>query len=292
MDVEKTIEELKTATGWQHISFKSGYFVIQMTMKDMRVIKGLKRANECLYLDFPSFSQLPLCFLVGVSGIVHQYWTRNGMLHRTGGRPSYVSFDPDNERIIRRWHWNGVLHRTDGPAKEMIKKFAIEDATGFEGFQLETWDYMSLEWYHEGFPAKFPWITKVEMENGRRLRDCKTHNIHSPREDIAAFVTEKANFEWHVTQDPGDFRPLEAEFLDLNERYDQGAFVDRSCSMADFTWKRGSTTLDHKDVTRFNEELKDGELLPMLDLWGQFYADAATEVLLLTEFGRIGKDGE
>ncbi len=291
MNVDQIVAELKTATGWQNIAFKDQSFVFDLDIQDIRVVKGLKQGNDSLYLDFDSFAELPISFFVQVGDIVHQYWTRGKHLHRGDGRPSYVAFDPGNERIIRRWHWHGMLHRIDGPAKEMIKGFHIDkvELEGMDHVARESWKHMQLEWYREGLPAEYPCVRRVKLEEGHRFRNRRSNQIDSPRSDLAAFYTERMEAEWSVTKSDA-FHPVSGEFLDLTERYDDGKFVDRDCSMIDIAWARGDSVIEHKEVTHFNEELRDGELLSLLNLWGDFYTAGDTEFLLLTEFDRIGRD--
>lgn len=288
--IAEIIIELKSATGWQNIKFKNGYFVFDLTLPDIRVIKGMKNGNDCLFLDYDAFKELPLAFVVRVGETVHQYWTRNRVLHRTEGRPAYVSFDPNQQRIIRRWHWNGILHRDDGPSKEMLKGFISEEVEGLDGFARESWEYMELEWYQEGFPAQFPWVSKAVVDAGHRFRDVRTGKIHSPRPDLTAWTSERTEYTWVARGGYDGFYPDSAEILDLSERYDQGKFVDRAASMADFSWKRDTTELDFNKMTKYNEELKEGELFSAIDLWGKLFDTAETEFLLLTEFERIGSD--
>lgn len=289
-EIDRIIAEIKTATGWQKVFYKNEYFILEFPLNEMRVIKGLKQGNNTVYLDFESFAELPISFIVNVDEITHQYWTLGGRLHRVGGKPAYVSVDNIKDRVIRRWYWNGLLHRTNGPAKEMISGYMVGDIDGMDGYYQEKWSYMVLEWYQEGFSASFPFINEVELETGTRTRDSKTHKIHSPRPDLHAFYTERANFRWKSGAVGSDFRPMTAEILDLSETYEQGELKERGCSLVDFSWQSGDKTIAAADITKFNEEFRDGELLSLINLWGSFYTDTSTEFLVLSEFGRIGTD--
>jgi hypothetical protein len=284
--IESIVEELKIATGWKDISYVGESFVINLDINDMRCIKGLKQGNGCLYLEFEDFRDLPVSFVVTVGNTVHQYWTLGRQLHRTGDRPAYVAYEPDKDRIIRRWFWNGLKHRVAGPAREMIKGYTVADIEGIDGFYQESWEYMSMEWFQEGFSSKFPYCSEATIERGQRIKNKETNRIQSPRGDLSAYTAERCEFIWDTRAPQAEFKPTSAEILELSEVYDEEGFKSRTCTMCDFNWRRGSTDFFAADHTAFNEEFK-GELFSIVDLWGKFYKDEEAEFLVISEFNRI-----
>ena len=287
--IDTIVEELKVATGWKDISYVGDSFVLNLDIKEMRCIKGLKQGNDCLHLEFEDFTTLPVSFVVTVGNTVHQYWTLGRQLHRTGDRPAYIAYEPDNDRIVRRWYWNGLKHRVAGPAQEMIKGYKITDIEGISGFYQESWEYMSLAWFQEGFPSKFPYCSEATIETGQRIKNKETNRIHSPRSDLAAYTAERCEFIWDTYTGHDEFRPTSAEIIDLHEGYDDGKLTARECGVADFNWRRGSTDFLAGDYTSFNEEFKR-ELFSIVDLWGKFYEDEEAEFLVISEFNRITGD--
>jgi hypothetical protein len=284
------INELKIATGWKDISYVGDSFVIQLNIQEMRCIKGLKQGNECVHLEFEDFKHLPISFVVTVDKTVHQYWTLGRQLHRIKDRPAYVSYDPTKDRIMRRWYWNGLKHRTTGPAQEMIKSYAVVDIEGMPNYYQESWEYMSLFWFREGFPAKFPYCSEATIENGIRIRNKETGKIDSPRGDLSAFTSEQCSFIWdsHASK---AFRPTDVNIYDLSEIYDDGVLKDRSCSTCDFSWKHGDSNFKANEHTKFNEEFKTS-LLSVIDLWGEFYREDGDEFIVISEFNRITGDSQ
>ena len=287
--VDTTVRELKIATGWENINYVGDSFVIKLGIQEMRCVKGLKQGNDCLHLEIEDFRDLPISFVVTAGDTVHQYWTLGRQLHRTNDRPAYVAYDPGNDRIIRRWYWNGLKHRVTGPAQEMIKNYKVTDVEGMNDFYQESWEYMSLAWYQEGFPAKFPYCSEATIETGQRIKDKSTNRIQSPRADLAAYTAERCEFIWDSRTSQDAFRPTSAEIIDLPEGYDNGKLTTRECGVADFNWKRGDTDFPADEHTSFNEEFKR-ELFSIIDLWGKFYKDEEAEFLVISEFNRITGD--
>lgn len=290
-EVERTVEELKTATGWPNIQYVDSSYVLTFDIKDMRRIKGLKQGKETLYLQFDTFNHLPISFVVKFDRTVHQYWTLGGQLHRPHARPAYISYDPDKDRIIRRWYWHGILHRMGGPAKEMIQGHEVKDMAGFDDYYRESWKTMQISWYREGLACSFPYPTEAIIKGGSRIRNRKTHRVESPRDDLSAASHTEVEIEWQNPKPGSMFWPKVATFADLSEWYLGGVFKSRCAMWCDITWMQGATEHKADQMTRFNEEFRDGELISAVDLWGEFY-DEEGEFLLLTEFERIGKDPE
>jgi hypothetical protein len=299
-DPDKIVNELKVATGCQEISYVNGSYVIGFDIKDMQAVKGLIQGQDCFSLGFSAFDNLPLSFYVRTGNnhnktTTYQYWTVNGRLHRADGKPAYVSYDEDEDRIIRRWFWNGLLHRIDGPAKEMIKGFRISElGLDWKNYQKENWDLMTLEWWKEGFQCKFPDPRDATIESGWRTRNKKSKNIESPRKDLGAWGADLMNITWGCPYNDkmlDMFVPNTLEMSDVLERYQDGVFHDRTCSRADFRWIRNGAIIDNP-LTKFNEAVKE-HLISDLGLWkGPFYPTSEVEFLLLAEYERVGKDAE
>ncbi len=297
-DTDKIVNELKVATGCQEISYVNGSYLISFNSKNMQTIKGLIQGQDCFALGFSVFDNFPLSFyftseqrLGNIS--THQYWTVNGRMHRTGGKPAYVSYDEYNDRIIRRWYWNGLLHRVDGPAKEMIKGFRISELElAWTDYQKENWDLMTLEWWKEGFQCKFPDPREATIENGWRTRHKKTKLIEAPEVDLGGWGADHVNMAWTATDKsttPDMFVPFKLEMTDVLERYQDGEFLDRTCSRSDFEWIRHGRLISD-ELTKFNEAVKKN-LISDLGLWqGPFYPSSEIEFLLLAEYERVGKD--
>lgn len=292
MDVDVILADLKLATGWQKITWNGEYFVFVLNIQDMRVIKGLKQGYNCLYLNFESFTQLPISFVVRVNNTIHQYWVIGNNLHRTNDRPAYAAYNADQQRVCRRWHWNGLLHRENGPAKELIKGYTVVDLDGFDGYLQESWSFKNIEWFQEGFPCVFPCITSAELSSGTKITNKKTGLLHSPRPDLISFWTDGTTLVWDSAKDTKEFRPTSGRTHALAEVYDNGNMVRRECGDIDFNWAQGASEFRASDYTNFNNELINGELFSMLNLWGDLYQDDAIEVMLLTEFNRIGMDSK
>ncbi len=298
IDTDEVVNALKTATGWQRISYVDGSYVIGFKHMDMQTIKGLDQGQGCFKLNFTAFENLPLSFHITSSkqqGNVstYQYWTVNGRMHRIDGKPSYISFDEKNDRIIRRWHWNGLLHRVNGPAKEMIKGFRItDDIDGYDGYLKEDWNLMTLEWWKEGFQCKFPDPQEATIETGWRFRNKKTKKIESPRADLSAWGADLVTMRWDSSsksEKPDMFIPYTLEIDDLIEWYQDGVMKDRTCSRADFQWLRNGR-VENNTLTKFNEAIRTS-LIADLGIWqGPFYPSSEVEFLLLAEYERVGKD--
>jgi hypothetical protein len=299
-NTDEIVNELKIATGWQKISYVNGSYVIGFTLGDMQTIKGLDQGQGCFVLNFPAFENLPLSFHVTSlkqkgNVTTYQYWTINGRMHRADGKPSYVSYDEENDRIIRRWHWNGLLHRVDGPAKEMIKGFRFtDDLDGYNNHIKEDWNLMTLEWWKEGFQCKFPDPQEATIEAGWRLRNKKTGKIDSPRADLSAWGSDYVTMRWDTsTKDEATdmFVPLAVEIDDLIEWYQDGVLKDRTCARSDFQWVRNGRVINDT-LTKFDEAIRTS-LIADLGIWqGPFYPSSEVEFLMLSEYERVGKDTE
>ena len=299
-DAQKTVDELKLATGWQEISYVNGSYVIGFELMKMQTIKGLIHGQDCFALSFSAFDNLPLSFYVRVEEMdgkvaTHQYWTVNGRMHRTDGKPAYVSYFETEDRIIRRWYWNGLLHRTDGPAKEMIVGFRISELGDlWKDYQKEEWSRMTLEWWKEGFQCKFPDPQEATIEEGWRTRNKKTKLIESPSDDVGGWGADRMNILWDAPYDDkmvDMFVPHKLEMTDVVERYQGGKFLDRTSSEVDFEWLRHGVVVSNK-LTQFNEAVRE-HLISDLGLWqGPFYPTSEIEFLLLAEYERVGKDSE
>ncbi len=288
MDANKIVEELQIATGWKDISLVGASIVFRLDIQDMKCITGLKQGSDCLYLEFEEFKQIPISFLVTQGDTVHQYWTIGDRLHRTNDLPAYVAYDPDKDRIIRRWYWNGLKHRTTGPAQEMTKGFKVVDIDGLGNFYQETWDYMTLEWYQEGFASRFPYCAKATLEEGQRIKNKTTNHVQSPRKDIPALVVVDCILEWDNFNPSQEFRPVSATIRELRELNDGEQVTGRECSQCDFTWQQGSDVFKAVDHKEFNEVVKN-DFISLIDLWGPFYKEEDTEFILITEFNRINE---
>jgi hypothetical protein len=287
MDANQVVEDMQIATGWQNISLVNDTIVLKLNLDEMKLIKGLKQSNDCLYLDYDDFMDYPISFLVTTGNTAFQYWTLRRRLHRINDLPAYVSYDPDQDRIIRRWYWNGLKHRITGPAQEMTTGFKVSDLAGFSNFYQETWDSITLEWYKEGFPSSFPFCAKATMTGGQRIKNKTTNCIQSPRDDLAALTAETCEMNWDVFKLSNEFRPVSASITDLHEIYDkEGSITRRDCLECEFTWKRGTEVFKAEDHPEFNELFKD-DLISLVDLWGPFYKDDSTEFVVITEFDRV-----
>lgn len=287
MDANQIISDLQIATGWKWISLVNDTIVLKFTLDEMKCIKGIKQGNDCLYIEYPEFKDIPLSFLVTVQDTVHQYWVLGSRLHRTNDLPAYVSYDPNEDRIIRRWYWNGLKHRTTGPAQEMTKGFKVEDLAGFPNFYQESWDYMTLDWFQEGFASRFPYCATAVLNDGQRIKNKKTNRVQSPRSDLPALIVESAELTWDNFKPSDQFRPVSASLAEFRESHDnEGLITSRECSRCDFTWKRGTDVYEASEHTAFNEEFK-GTLFALIDLWGPFYSDDSTEFLVISEFERM-----
>lgn len=287
MDANQIITDLQIATGWKDISLVNNTIVLRFTLEQMRCVKGIKQGNDCLYIEYPEFRDIPLSFLVTSHDVVHQYWVLGSRLHRANDLPAYVSFNPKEDRILRRWYWNGLKHRTTGPALEMTEGFKVDDLAGFPDFYQESWKYMNLEWFQEGFASRFPYCAEATLNDGQRIKNKKTNRVQSPRSDLPALTAESCSMSWDNFKPSNEFRPVTASMDEFREMHDQeGVITSRECLRCDFTWKRGPDVFNANDHEAFNEEFKDG-LLSMVDLWGPFYQDDSTEFLVISEFDRI-----
>ena len=287
MDANQIITDLQIATGWKHISLVNGTIVIKFDISEKKLVKGLKEGNDCLYLEYPEYKDIPLSFFVTSQETVFQYWVIGSRLHRTNDLPAYVSYNPIDDRIIRRWYWNGLKHRVVGPAQELTEGFKVEDLAGFSNFYQESWDHMTLEWYQEGFASRFPYCATATLNDGHRTKSKKTNRVQSPRSDLPALFAESCEMSWDNFKPSNEFRPVIASMDEFRELHDdEGVITKRECSRCDFTWKRGDDIFNANDHTAFNEEFK-GYLLSKVDLWGPFYQDDSTEFLVISEFDRI-----
>lgn len=287
MDANQIITDLQIATGWDKISLVNGTIVIKFALNEMRCVKGVKQGNDCLYIEYPEFRDIPLSFLVTSQDTVHQYWVLGTRLHRTNDLPAYVSFNPTEDRIIRRWYWNGLKHRTTGPAQEMTVGFKVEDLAGFSNFYQESWKHMHLDWFQEGFASRFPYCAHAVMEDGHRTKNKMTNRVQSPRDDLPALFVEDCKLTWDNFNPSDEFRPVSATLEDFSESYDaEGVITSRECVRCDFTWQRNKDIFKAEDHEAFNEEFKKS-LFPKIDLWGPFYKNDSTEFLVISEFERM-----
>lgn len=287
MDANDIIEDMKIATGWHDISFVNDTIVLRCKLSEKSVIKGLRQNSECFFLEFEDYADIPLSFLITQGDVAHQYWTLRERLHRGNDLPAYVSYDPEGDRIIRKWYWNGLKHRTTGPAREVLKGFKVNELQGFSDFYQETWELLHLDWFIEGLPSGFPYCADAKMEGGQRIRSKATNKIQSPRDDLPALIVDECTMNWDTFKPNSEFRPVSASISELREIYDrEGKITNRECSRCDFTWRRGSDIFKAEDHTAFNELFKD-ELISMVDLWGPFYKTDSTEFIVITEFDRM-----
>ena len=63
-NTDEVVNALKTATGWQKISYVNDSYVIGFKLMDMQTIKGLVQGQGCFALNFNAFENLPLSFHV------------------------------------------------------------------------------------------------------------------------------------------------------------------------------------------------------------------------------------
>lgn len=286
---DRIVQELKAATGWNNIRFVEDSYVISFTSNDTPFIKGLKSGNHNFYLEFESFSHLQLSFFVSVDNTTHQHWTVDSTLHRRGGRPAYVLIDGKNGRVIRRWYWHGLLHRTDGPAKETIKGFSVNEGTtiGSDHHLIESWNHMHCEWYTEGLKAPYPSPHECHITDGWRIRKKTTKKLDSPSEDLSALGGNSAVFSWYSTTKKGmrdRFLPSRAEFAQFNEHYKNGEYVSRNASEMDITWMHGERLIT---LINLNAMIHD-EMISELGLWqAPFFTKDDMEFIILSEYSRL-----
>jgi len=282
------VREIKFATGHSNVSFVGDSYVLAFEIKQAKLIKGLRMCKDAFSLDFESFENLPISFLVSIGDAAHQYWTVNRRLHRAGGRPSYVAYDPKTNRGIRRWHWNGMLHRTNGPAKEMITGFKVETVLPtMDHHYKESWDSMNYEWWTEGMSAKYPYPQCCTISNGWRIKRKSDKRLDSPREDLASFGMSMLDMRWDISnhEDTDTILPMHLEAGDLVEWFRADEYLDRTAAFVDITWSRGGKKLG--DLSQLNEVVSE-RLIKDLGLWNApFYKDEEVEFLVLSEYNRL-----
>ena len=196
--MDKFVDKIKTATGWERVAKVNDSYVLSFDMSDIPVIKGLitDLAAETFYLDFEEFTTLPVSFIVDIGGSHNQYWTVNRRLHRTDGRPAYISYDEAQSVVVKRWYWNGLLHRTDGPARETINNYSREDLDKFPNHYKESWSGMILEWWQEGLQSYYESPCKAEIYGGWRYRKTKNNALDNFDKDSPAFGANTVRISW------------------------------------------------------------------------------------------------
>ena len=163
MDSKKVIDDLTLATGWKDIHYtkkkdeSEGTFVFSFPVTDFRFIKGLRSSGveKSIFLDFPSFNDLNLSFLVYQphdQNDITQYWTRNRRLHRINDQPAFirhrVADDIKGAYVMREWYWWGMLHRELGPARETYRDYRCIYPDDTPYHYSVGWSNLKLEWMY------------------------------------------------------------------------------------------------------------------------------------------------
>lgn len=298
---DPVLEEIKTATGWNHVVKKDSGYVITFQESDACQIKGLSKNDTTFYLTFESLSAIPICFHIIRHGRHFQYWTLNDQLHRSNDKPAYIMYDQEGKRYHRRWYWHGLMHRIGGPAEESVQGYNADDAT-YSSHLKEEFKHMEMEWWTEGIRNNgangIPiWAS---AEDGWRCKNKATGKLDWPDEEWPAFYASTVKIEW---SNPGArmieyadkskyadmLRPTRLVSTCMSETYSQGELLNRTCEFFEMQWARGVEELHSRtdQLVKFNDAVKT-ELLTGLNLWnGSLTSDAETDLILTSEFNRI-----
>lgn len=297
--MDKFVDKIKTATGWERVSKVKDSYVLSFGMGDIPMIKGLiiDQDSDTFYLEFEEFESIPISFLVDIGDSYNQYWTVNKRLHRIGGLPAFISYDETESSIVRRWYWNGLLHRTDGPAREAIFGYKREELDFLPSHYKESWETMKLEWWEEGLQCYYESPCKANIYGGWRYRKTSNNALDNFEKDSPAFGANRINFEWmpgyKLTKNLDALVPYRAEIHDLVEYYKDGKYQKREAERTIFDWARNGKILDDQEDEKrltFNDMIS-GSLFSSFNLWKRpFYKDAESEFLTLTEFVRVYDD--
>ena len=78
--MDKFVDKIKTATGWERVAKVNNSYVLSFNMSDIPVIKGLiiDQSADTFYLEFKEFTPLPISFLIDIGNSRNQYWTVTG----------------------------------------------------------------------------------------------------------------------------------------------------------------------------------------------------------------------
>lgn len=297
------IEELKSATGWNGIAETNSGYVITFNESDAHLIRGLSKNNSTFYLEFDSFSDIPLCFHIIRHGRHFQYWTIHNQLHRSDDKPAYIMYDPGGNRYHQRWYWHGLLHRLGGPAEEFTQGYKV-DKTSYDSHIKEEFKSMEMEWWREGVISNglngIPIWAKIE--DGWRCKNKTTGLLDWPDDEWPAFYAKKVKIEWSNTggrlinyngrtDSTDELRPMSLLAFNFSETYSQGKLNIRSCEFFEMEWAQGVKEINTNsdNIILFNNTIRD-DLLTELNLWnGRLLGDSETELILLSEFNRICK---
>jgi len=299
--MNKFVDKIKTATGWERVAKVNDSYVLSFNMNDIPVIKGLviDQSADTFYLEFEEFATLPISFLVSIGSSHNQYWTVNKRLHRTGGLPAYVSYDETQSLIVKRWYWGGLLHRSDGPARETISEYKLEELDEIPNHYKESWSSMQLEWWEEGMQSYYESPCKAGIYDGWRYRKKKNNNLDNFNKGSPAFGASTVRISWmpgyKTTKYIDALVPYTAEFRDLVEYYKNGEYQRREADRVEFDWARNGKLLECNSfgndpdipLENFNKAVQSS-LFTSFNLWQRpFYKDEENEFLTIAEFGRI-----
>jgi len=295
---EKILEELKIATGWKDIHFIDDSYVIRFTLKDIRSIKGLRSSelNETFFLDFPSFDELNLSFLVHwfEKDQMTQYWTKRRRLHRNHDKPAFVK---KNERLVegitveRKWWWWGLQHRLNGPAVETMRGYRCAYSDNMPYHYAESWDKLEWEWWESGTSKSYPSPHMAELFDGSTIKkrntkqydDCANESSFQALSMILEWDPPYGNKEFH-----DELIPYVVEIDGLSESYKDGKLLKRSIDKLKMDWCHKGNMLECTDnLMAFNDALVEKDFFTNFNLWkGPFYSRAGIEFMTLTEFQR------
>jgi hypothetical protein len=306
MDSKKVIADLTLATGWKDIHYtkkedeSEGTFVFSFPVTDFRFIKGLRSSgvDKSIFLDFPSFNDLNLSFLVYQPhdhNDITQYWTRNRRMHRTNDQPAFVRHrvggDIEGTQVVREWYWWGLIHREDGPARETYRDYRCIYPDDTPYHYSVGWSNLKLEWMYSGISQHYPSPASAMLGDGSYTKKRAT-NLCDDCSGTPGLQAEEIIIEWCPPYEADHMQdqliPYSLEAQNLSESYNNGKLTNRSMDDVKMDWcHRGKILNATGNLKHFNQALSEKDFFTNLDLWkAPFYPRAGAEFMALTEFQR------
>lgn len=271
------IRELIDATGWTGIFMGSDCPVLRFSIADMRKIRGLKRNEHTLYLDYPEFKYHPISFMVTDDSIVTQYFVVGDRLHRSDG-PAKIISNPKGV-CLQEYYYNGLPHRTDGPAIIEYDNLRLSDECAGvpvpSSIMCYTYSAKRHFYWRDGQPCRYPLPHSAQFSDGQECMTLK-------------------NGEWVVSDSP-NFPHIQAEGLLINWHSPRTgeAFIrqldiarpvmDHNLKLIECEEVMSLHWVDRDEVIDFNEEQRDRVKSDFLPVWnllsGPVFTDELEETL-------------
>lgn len=255
-----------------------------------------------MFLDFPSFNDLNLSFMVyqpSNHNDMTQYWTRNRRMHRVNDQPAYVRHGTSiggEAYVMREWYWWGLLHRELGPARETYNDYRCVYSDDMPYHYSVGWSKLELEWMYSGIAQNYPSPNSATLGDGSYTKKRST-NLCDDCAGTPGFQAEEVIMEWCPPYKADHMQdgllPYSLEAQNLTESYNNGKLTNRSMDDLKMDWcHRGSILHSTDNLKSFNEALVKKDFFTNLSLWqAPFYPRAGAEFMALTEFERT-KAGE